>query len=193
MANNNNIVVPVNGKIKVYWNDKPEHYSREARNRVRKFFSTKYGIPSHNVNVIYRPVKVNGSGETIQIEGGSIDNIMTTKYQRELFKEWLNRESKDVDYDRLIDLDNKVNAELNIELEDKLHRKYKIKWMMLNNFLSFGENNFFPVDRYQGLTVVNSDPANQGGKCIRYNTKIKIKYNLDEIEKKLGFIPEELK
>ena len=35
---------------------------------------------------------------------------------------------------------------------------------MLNNFLSFGENNFFPVDRYKGFTVVNSDPANQGGK-----------------------------
>ena len=35
---------------------------------------------------------------------------------------------------------------------------------MVNNFLSYGENNYFPVDRFKGFTVVNSTPANQGGK-----------------------------
>ena len=83
-----NINVPPNGKIKVYWDDKPENYSRDSRNRVRKYFAKKYGIPTQNVNVIYRPVKVNKAGETIKIEGGTLDNIMSVPYQRELFKEW---------------------------------------------------------------------------------------------------------
>lgn len=160
----NNINVPANGKIKVYWDDKPENYSRDSRNKVRKYFANKYGIPSQNVNVIYRPVRVNKAGEKIEISGGSLDNILSIPYQRELFKEWLERENKKIDFKRLCALDDKVNGELNIDLSDKLHRKYKIKWLMLDNFLSFGDNNFFPVDRYKGFTVVNSNPANQGGK-----------------------------
>jgi hypothetical protein len=90
-------------------------------------------------------------------------------------------------------LDDKVNGELTIDLEEKLHKKYKLSWLLVNNFLSFGPNNYFPVDNYNGFTVVNSEPSNQGGKCVRYDTKIKVKYNVDEIVKKLGFLPDELK
>jgi hypothetical protein len=158
------VSVPPYAKIKVYWNDVPENYSRESRNRVKKYFSTKYGIPSQSVNVVYRPVKINKSGEVIQIDGATIDNIMNSSHQRELFKEWLTRENKDVDFTRIVALDNKVNAELNIDLEEKMHRKYRLKWLMLNNFLSYGEGNFFPVDKFKGFTVINSSPENQGGK-----------------------------
>jgi len=158
------VTVPPYAKIKVYWDDSPENYSRESRNRVKKYFSTKYGIPPQSVNVVYRPVKINKSGEVIQIDGATIDNIMNSSHQRELFKEWLTRENKDVDFTRIVALDNKVNSELNIDLEEKMHRKYRLKWLMINNFLSYGEGNFFPVDKFKGFTVVNSNPANQGGK-----------------------------
>ena len=30
------IKVNKNGKVKVYWSDSPENYSRESRNRVKK-------------------------------------------------------------------------------------------------------------------------------------------------------------
>jgi hypothetical protein len=161
----NKVQIPPYAKIKVYWDDKPENYSRESRARVKKYFSNKYGIPTQNINVVYRPVKVNKSGESIQIDGATIDNIMSVPYQRSLFKEWLTREGKDdIDFERIVALDEKVNGELTIDLEEKLHRKYRLKWLMVNNFLSFGENNYFPVDNYKGFTVINSQPANQGGK-----------------------------
>jgi DNA repair exonuclease SbcCD ATPase subunit len=165
MIETNKVKIPPYAKIKVYWDDKPENYSRECRARVKKYFSKKYGIPAQNINVVYRPVKIDKSGKEIKIDGATIDNIMSVPYQRSLFKEWLTREGKDdVDFDRIIALDEKVNGELNIDLEESLHRKYRLKWLMVNNFLSFGKDNYFPVDNYKGFTVINSQPANQGGK-----------------------------
>jgi len=181
------------GKVKVYWEEKPENYNKDYKTTIKKLFSDKYNIPTKNIEVIYKPIKINKKGDVIDIDGGNIDNIMTIPYQQELFKDWLEREGKDVDFKRLLSLDNKVNMELDVDYSINSNKKYKIKWITLNNFLSFGENNHFPVDNYRGFTVVNSEPANQGGKCVRYDTNIKIKYNVDEIVKKLGFLPDELK
>lgn len=158
------VKIPPYAKIKVYWDDKPENYSKESRNRVKKYFSKKYGIPPQNINVVYRPVKINKDGKLIEVDGANINNIMSIPYQRSLFKEWLERENKNVDFSRLISLDNKVNGELTIDLEEKLHKKYKLSWLLVNNFLSFGASNYFPIENYDGFTVVNSEPANQGGK-----------------------------
>jgi len=159
------IKVNKNGKVKVYWSDYPENYSRESRNRVKKYFSSKYGISPQNINVIYKPSKRNSSGELVEIDGANIESIMSTEYQRKLFKEWLTREGKeDVNFDKVLALDDKVNNEMNIDSENDSHKKYRLKWLKVNNFLSYGENNEFPVDRFKGFTVVNSNPANQGGK-----------------------------
>ena len=159
------IKVNKNGKVKVYWSDQPENYSREARNRIKKYFSVKYGINTQNIDVVYKPSKRNSSGELVEIDGANIENIMSIEYQRELFKEWLTREGKeDANFNKIIALDDKVNNEMNIDSEYDLNKKYRLKWLTVNNFLSYGENNHFPVDRFKGFTVVNSNPANQGGK-----------------------------
>lgn len=161
----NMIQIPEQAKIKVYWSDYPENYSRESRNRVKKYFSIKYNIPSENINVTYKPIKRNQNGDIIEISGANIENIMSIQYQRELFKEWLTREGKtDVDFDRLLSLDDKVNNEMEIDINENSHKKYKLKWITINNFLSYGENNHFPVSDFKGFTVVNSLPANTGGK-----------------------------
>ena len=165
MEEKKEIKVNKNGKVKVYWSDYPENYSRESRNRVKKYFSSKYGIAPQNINVIYKPSKRNSSGELVEIDGANIESIMSTEYQRKLFKEWLTREGKEgVNFDKVLALDDKVNNEMNIESENDSHKKYRLKWLKVNNFLSYGENNEFPVDRFKGFTVVNSNPANQGGK-----------------------------
>ena len=159
------IKVNKNGKVKVYWSDYPENYSRESRNRVKKYFSVKYNIAPQNINVIYKPSKRNSSGELVEIDGANIESIMSTEYQRKLFKEWLTREGKeDVNFEKVLALDDKVNNEMDIDSENDSHKKYRLKWLTVNNFLSYGENNEFPVDRFKGFTVVNSTPANQGGK-----------------------------
>src|SRR5690606_9794231 len=79
-------------------------------------------------------------------------------------KEWLKREEKDVDFERIVRLDEKVNAELDIDMDLHKHRKYEIKWLTMNNFLCFGDDNYVNFSKMRGLTIINSEPANQGGK-----------------------------
>lgn len=151
-------------RVKVEWTDRPENYSKEAKNKVRNYFAAKYGVPKNNINVVYRPVKINSNGDVVEIVGAGIENIMDVNYQRALMKEVIARDGKVVDFNRIIALDERVNAELNVDLTVSQHRNWSIKWLMINNFLSFGENNYVPFSKLRGLTVVNSVPPNQGGK-----------------------------
>ena len=89
---------------------------------------------------------------------------MDVNYQRALMKEVLERDGKVVDLQRLYALDDKVNAEINIDLSQSQHKSWSLKWIRLDNFLSFGPDNYVPLSKLKGLTVVNSAPANQGGK-----------------------------
>jgi DNA repair exonuclease SbcCD ATPase subunit len=151
-------------RIKVEWTDRPENYSKENKNKVRNYFANKYGVNKNNINVVYKPVKFNENGDAIEITGAGIENIMDVNYQRALMKELIVRDNKNVDFNRIIALDDKVNGELNIDLTQSQHKSWSIKWIMIDNFLSFGENNYIPFSKFKGLTVVNSIPGNQGGK-----------------------------
>ena len=151
-------------KIKVYWDDQPHNYSKEAKNKIRNYFANKYGVNKNNINVVYRPVRKTANGDLIEITGAGIENIMDVNYQRALMKELIDRDGKKVDFNRILALDDKVNGELNVDLNDTQHRSWNVKWVMINNFLSFGEDNYLPFSKLRGLTVVNSIPANQGGK-----------------------------
>jgi DNA repair exonuclease SbcCD ATPase subunit len=160
----NKTLVSPYSKIKVYWDDRPENYSKEGLTKVRNYFANKYGVQKNNINVVYRPVKFNAKGDAIEITGAGIENIMDISYQRALMKEVITRDGKIVDFDRIIALDDKVNGELNVDLTASQHRTWSIKWLMIDNFLSFGDQNYIPFNKLKGLTVVNSVPANQGGK-----------------------------
>jgi DNA repair exonuclease SbcCD ATPase subunit len=151
-------------KIKVEWNDQPHNYSKEAKNKIRNYFANKYGVNKNNINVVYRPVSKTANGDLIEITGAGIENIMDVNYQRALMKELIDRDGKKVDFNRILALDDKVNGELNVDLNETQHRSWNVKWVMINNFLSFGEDNYLPFSKLRGLTVVNSIPANQGGK-----------------------------
>jgi hypothetical protein len=73
---NNKYNITKNSNIRVYWNDTPENYSKETKESIRKYFSTKYGVLLQNIKVEYKPVKINNKGELVRIEGASIDNIL---------------------------------------------------------------------------------------------------------------------
>lgn len=156
--------LPAQSKVKIYWDDTPINYSKEGKLRIRNQFANKYRLNKNNVKVIYRPVKVNAKGETVDISGAGIDNIMDISYQRSLMKDLIDRDNKNVDFNRIIALDNKINGELNVELEASQHRSWSIRWIMVNNFLSFGEDNYLSYSKLKGLTIVNSEPENMGGK-----------------------------
>lgn len=157
-------LIPQNSKFKIYWDDRPENYSKEAKTKIKNYFANKYGVNKSNINVIYRPVKVNSKGETIEITGAGLENIMDVNYQRALMKELIERDGKVIDFNRILALDDKVNNELDFDLSVSQHRNWSIRWVMIDNFLSFGEQNYFPFSKMKGLTIVNSIPENQGGK-----------------------------
>lgn len=161
---NTKIQVPEYAKVKVHWDDRPENYSRQAKLKVRNYFAKKYGVSKNNINVVYRPIKVGKNGEIIEISGAGIENILDKNYQVELMKEWFKREGKTVDFQRILDLDKKVNDQLDNQSEIVNNRSWTLKWLYLDNFLSFGDNNFASFSKLNGLNVVNSDPPNQGGK-----------------------------
>ena len=142
------INIPAGAKIRVYWSDKPENYSKDNRIKIRKYFAKKYGVPSSNINVVYKPVKLNKNGELIEIDGATIDNIMNIPYQRQLFKEWLDREGKHINFKHIIALDNKINAELDLSDNVTDNTKYKLKSIELNNFLSFGTKNVLNIEEF---------------------------------------------
>jgi DNA repair exonuclease SbcCD ATPase subunit len=158
------ILISPYGKVRVDWYDRPENYSAEAKNRIKGHFAKKYGINKNNVSVVYTPVKKSATGDLIEISGANIDNIMDINYQRSLMKEWLKRENRVVDFDRLIKLDDKVNAELNITSDDNLHTSWYLRYLYIDNFLSFGPDNYLSFSKLRGLTIINSNPSNQGGK-----------------------------
>ena len=187
------ITIPPYSKVKVQWDDRPENYSRENKNKIRGYFAKKYGVEKNDIKIIFRPVKINEKGDVIEISGANIENIMDVNYQRALMKEVLERDGKVVDLQRLYALDDKVNAEINIDLSQSQHKSWSLKWIRLDNFLSFGPDNYVPLSKLKGLTVVNSAPANQGGKCLRADTQVNIKFDRDAIIKKIGFLPDELK
>jgi DNA repair exonuclease SbcCD ATPase subunit len=153
-----------NAKVKIYWDDSPHNYSKDAKTKIKNYFASKYGFNKNNINIVYRPVKRTANGDIIEITGAGIENIMDVNYQRSLMKEYIDREGKNVDINRIIALDDKVNGDLNIDLNNIQHKSWAIRWVMIDNFLSFGEQNYVPFTKLKGLTVVNSIPQNTGGK-----------------------------
>ena len=159
--------VPTNAQIRVDWQDYPENRTLETINRVKSYFSNKYNVPKTSIKINFSPIIKNNSGKIIDITDGLIDNIMDSAYQRSLFKEWLSLNEVTVDYDRLCKLDDRVNEVLlDSEDEDIRYRRWSIKNIWLDNFLSFGDGNKIDYKNLSGLTVVKSLPANQGGKTI---------------------------
>jgi DNA repair exonuclease SbcCD ATPase subunit len=161
------VEVPERAQIRVDWQDYPENRTIETVNTVKTYFSEKYGVHKSAIKINFIPILKNSAGKVIDISDGLIDNIMDTAYQRGLFVEWLKLNEVTIDYERLCRLDDKINEILiNNEEEDIRYRRWSIKKLWLNNFLSFGENNEIEYKNLDGLTVVNSIPANQGGKTI---------------------------
>ena len=153
--------IPSKAKLRVIWEDNQENYTKERQKRVASYFSEKYA--NNNVQVIFRPKKVEIDGTDVEMTMS--DNVMDPNYQRKLFKEWLDVNNVDVDYERILTLDKKVNDKLSQEREvDYRYRNWFIKELEWSNFLSFGDNNKLSFRELEGITIVDSIPENMGGK-----------------------------
>lgn len=151
-------------KINVTWKVNPYDYSKEKINSLISLVSKKYGISKDCVKIIPEFKMINENGDNIGLANDIISNIQNTEFQLSLFKEYLSVNNiTDYDFEIIKKIDSEINSKINYELYDK-YKRYSIKWIKWDNFLSYGENNFFDFTKLNGLVLLNGEPANQSGK-----------------------------
>ena len=162
MPNNIDISVLENPYIQVIWEDSPENFTQERIRSVKQYFMKKYS--STNINVI---TKVKTSDEdSMQTIDVSV-NIMDKNYQTELIKTYLESKGQEQYFDQLMNIDLAVeNRMLANEVEVTPFKRWYIKKIEFDNFLSYGQNQVIDFDKCNGITVVESDPPNFGGKTV---------------------------
>ena len=151
-------------KVEVQWNVRPVDYSTEKADEIRVKMAHKYGIPKKNVYINANFIKKNNNGENEIATADIVQNIQDPRFQQELFKQFLVENNiTDYDFESIINIDNIMNSLIDYSVYDKFKR-YKIEWVRWSNFLSYGENNYIDFNDLNGLVLLKSEPANQGGK-----------------------------
>ena len=163
------IDVKPKSKIHMHWKVSPYDYSKEKLNSLEAAISKKYAISKDKVKVIPEFIMVNTDGEKVSINEEIIQNIQDPVFQVQLFKEWLEMNKiTDCDFDLIKKIDSEINARIDYQVYDK-YKRYSIKWLRWDNFLSYGAGNVFDFTDIGRLVLLSSEPANQGGKttfCI---------------------------
>ena len=150
-----------NPYIQVIWEDAPENFTQERIKSIKQYFIKKYS--STNINVI---TKVKTSDEVQQTIDVAV-NIMDKNYQNELIKSLLESKKQEKYYEQVMNIDLAVENRLTAnDVEVTPFKKWNIKKIQFSNFLSYGENQVIDFDKCNGITVVESDPPNFGGKTV---------------------------
>jgi DNA repair exonuclease SbcCD ATPase subunit len=161
MAKNLDISTLDNPYVQVIWEDNSENFTQERIKSVKQYFMKKYA--STNINVI---TKVKTSDEVQQTIDVTV-NIMDKNYLKELIKNFLESKNQDQHYDQVLNIDLAVENRMLInEVEISPFKRWYIKKIEFSNFLSYGENQVIDFEKCNGITVVESDPPNFGGKTV---------------------------
>jgi hypothetical protein len=177
-----------NPYIQVVWEDYAENFTQEKIKSVRHYFQKKY--ETTNVNVITKTKVDKETTHNVDISF----NILDKNYQQELAKQYLENKNLADYLDKVLVIDSAVDNRMSLN-DDEVQpfKRWFIRNIEFSNFLSYGENQKIDFDKCSGISVVESNPPNFGGKCIRYDTNIEIEFDVDYILNKLGFLPDELK
>ena len=161
MSSKIDITTLENPYVQVIWEDLVENFTQERIRSVKQYFIKKYATT--NVNVI---TKVKTSDDTQQTIDVSV-NIMDKNYQKELINSLLESKSQERYLDQVMNIDLAVeNRMLANDVEVTPFKRWYIKKIHFSNFLSYGENQVIDFDKCNGITVVESDPPNFGGKTV---------------------------
>jgi len=161
MSHDLNVEELQNPYIQVVWEDVPENFTTERIKRVKSYFENKY--KSKNVNVI---TKVKTDGDDMQSVDVSV-NILDENYQRDLITKYLEVRELDSMHDPIIELDKVVEGKIAADkTEITPFKKWYIKKIEFSNFLSFGDNQVLDFDKVKGISTVESNPPNFGGKTV---------------------------
>lgn len=151
-----------NAKVKIQWNVHQSNYSPELENSMIALMAKKYGIPAKNISIEANYITNNGETNVLSTE--VVQSIYDPKFQQELMKQFIvNNDIKDIDFDEILKIDSQINALIDYDVYDK-GKKYEIKWVKWDNFLSYGPDNYFDFTNLNGLVLLNGEPANKSGK-----------------------------
>jgi len=151
-----------NPYVQVIWEDYIENFSQEKIKSVKMYFQKKYATT--NVNVITK-VKTFDQ-DTLQTVDVSL-NVLDKNYQTDLVKNYLTSKNLDGQLDNVLNLDIAVENRLITNSEETTaFKRWYIRRIEFSNFLSYGENQVIDFEKCDGITVVESDPPNFGGKTV---------------------------
>jgi len=150
-----------NPYVQVVWDDYAENFTQEKIKSVRHYFQKKYNTT--NVNVITKTKASDDVTHTVDISF----NILDKNYQSELVKTYLTSKSLEKYFDEVIHLDGIVDNKLLVNnSEVSPFKRWFIKNIEFSNFLSYGENQKLDFEKCDGISVVESNPPNFGGKTV---------------------------
>jgi len=150
-----------NPYIQVIWEDIPENFTQERIKSVKQYFQKKYN--STNVNVVTKVQTNDGNTQTIDIS----TNVMDKNYQNELVRAILESKGHSAHTESIMNIDTAVEQKMILdEVEITPFKKWYINKIEFSNFLSYGESQVIDFNKCNGITVVESNPANFGGKTV---------------------------
>jgi DNA repair exonuclease SbcCD ATPase subunit len=150
-----------NPYVQVVWEDYAENFTQEKIKSVRHYFQKKY--ETTNVNVITKTKVDKETTHNVDISF----NILDKNYQQELAKQYLENKNLDDYLDKVLDIDSAVDNKMSLnDDEAQPFKRWFIKNIEFSNFLSYGENQKIDFDKCSGISVVESNPPNFGGKTV---------------------------
>ena len=150
-----------NPYIQVVWEDYAENFTQEKIKSVKHYFQKKYN--SNNINVITKSKVVEASNHNVDISF----NILDKNYQLTLVESFLKAKSNEDLFDKICEIDRQVDNEIILnQTEVSPFKKWFIKNIEFSNFLSYGENQKIDFDKCDGISVIESNPPNFGGKTV---------------------------
>lgn len=150
-----------NPYLQIVWEDYAENFTQEKIKSVRHYFQKKYDTT--NVNVITKTKVAQDTTHTVDISF----NILDENYQLELVRSFLESKGNMEHYDDIYQLNSVVDNKLLLDQTDAApFKRWYIKNIEFSNFLSYGENQKIDFEKCDGITVVESNPPNFGGKTV---------------------------
>ena len=150
-----------NPYLQVVWEDFPENFTQERIKSVKQYFGKKYSTT--NVNIITKTRQSEEVTHTVDVSM----NIMDKNYQRELMRVFLVSKNNGDYFDEIVKIDDMVDNKLLLsDVDVSPFQKWFIKKIHFSNFLSYGPDQTLDFDKCNGITVVESDPPNFGGKTV---------------------------
>jgi DNA repair exonuclease SbcCD ATPase subunit len=152
-----------NPYVQVVWQDSPENFTQERIKSVKLYFQKKYNTT--NVNVITKVI-AGEDDDTMQTVDVSF-NIMDRNYQVEMMKNYLKAKDLERHSEEVLSIDQMVENKIAASEEEyAAFKKWYIRKIEFSNFLSYGDGQVLDFEKCNGITVIESNPPNFGGKTV---------------------------